>query len=177
MKQSKSKKELGDEERVKTMCQVHPLRVTKTLSKESFKQDKYDTLYMDIAERIAQMSHCNLAKVGAVLVKDNNIISFGWNGTPTGFDNCCEEVLEDGTTDTKRNVVHAEQNVFSKLAKNGGVGANGATLYCTLSPCYNCVKLIIQSGISRVVYKNDHYDLTPLNFLKEACITLDKMEN
>tara|TARA_R110002050_G_scaffold281980_1_gene429707 strand:- start:309 stop:722 length:414 start_codon:yes stop_codon:yes gene_type:complete len=118
------------------------------------KQRKYDKLYMDLAIRIADMSHDTDKKVGSIVVKENNILAFGFNGMPSGMPNECKE--QDGST--KREVIHAESNAICKLAKTTS-SAEGATMYCTLSPCIECAKLMIQSGITRFVfnelYKND----------------------
>lgn len=125
-----------------------------------------DKLYMNIAERIAQESHAERAKIGAVLVKDNNIISMGYNGTPSGMDNTCEI---DGIT--KKEVLHAESNAILKCAKST-LSSEGTTLYCLYSPCIECAKLIIQAGIVRVVYKQQYRDISGLNLLKAANIKL-----
>jgi len=111
------------------------------------KKKRYDNLYMDIAKRVGEMSYDVDTKVGAVIVKDGNIISMGWNGTPSGFDNSCKSPT---TGATLRTVIHAEANAICKLAKSSTNG-EGATLYCTMSPCIECAKLILQSGISHVV--------------------------
>jgi dCMP deaminase len=129
-------------------------------------QKVYDKLYLDVAERFAQMSYATRSKVGGVLVKDNNIISFGWNGTPAGFDNRCEND-ENATLPI---VVHCEENIFAKLARKGCISAEGSTIYLTLSPCFNCSKLIIQSGVKRVVYLEEYRDKAPIEFLKRAKI-------
>ena len=129
------------------------------------KQQKYDKLYLDIAKRVSEMSYANRKKVGAVIVKDGNIISFGWNGSPSGFDNECED--EDGIT--LPYVVHAEQNALYKLARSGE-SAVGSTLYLTLSPCITCALGIIQSGISRVVYLEEYSDTSSLDFLEASNI-------
>jgi dCMP deaminase len=115
------------------------------------KNRKLDGMFLNIAKEIATMSHCQRAKVGALLVKDSNIISFGYNGMPTGMNNCCEELNETGELVTKFQVIHAESNALLKAAKMG-VSTIGATMYCTLSPCRDCSKLIMQSGVKRVVY-------------------------
>ena len=107
-----------------------------------------DQLYIDLACRSAQQSHCERAKVGSIIVKDNNIISYGYNGTPKGMCNCCED--EHGST--KSIVLHAESNAIIKAKKD----IKGAKLYVTLSPCFECLKLIIQSGIKEVIYLNDY---------------------
>tara|TARA_R110000824_G_scaffold9546_1_gene42578 strand:- start:7553 stop:7969 length:417 start_codon:yes stop_codon:yes gene_type:complete len=109
------------------------------------KQERYDRLYLDIAKRISGMSHDTDTKVGAVIVKDNNILAFGFNGMPSGMPNECKH--SNGTT--LKEVIHAEANALCKLARSVG-SSEGATLYCTLSPCIECSKLIMQSGINRI---------------------------
>ena len=111
------------------------------------KQERYDRMYMDIAHRVAEMSFDTDTKVGAIIVKDGNIISMGWNGTPSGFPNECKHPSSGATLPY---VIHAEANAICKLSRDGGNGLN-ATLYCTLSPCMECTKLILQSGITEVV--------------------------
>jgi dCMP deaminase len=133
-------------------------------------QHEMDAMYLDIASRIALMSKAVRKKVGAVLVKDNNIISFGWNGMPSGFDNCCE----DNDNNTKSEVIHAEFNVISKIARSN-LSSNASTIYLTLSPCFECSKLIIQSNIIRVVYKEKYRDDRPISFLKTAGILVEEM--
>lgn len=130
------------------------------------KQQRLDNMYMDIAIRISEMSVAQRRKVGAVAVKDGNILAYGWNGMPTGFNNICEE---NGVT--KEEVIHAEVNLFSKLASTTG-NSKGATLYLTLSPCYSCCKLIIQSGIKRVVYSEVYRIAEPIELLKTAGIAV-----
>ena len=110
--------------------------------------EKFDHSYLEMAAIWAQNSYCKRRKVGALLVKDRMIISDGYNGTPSGFENICEE---DGVT--KPYVLHAEANAITKVAKSGN-SSEGATLYVTASPCLECSKLIIQSGIKRVVYRD-----------------------
>lgn len=112
-----------------------------------YKQFELDKRYLRIARIWSENSYCTRRKVGALIVKDKMIISDGYNGTPSGFENVCE--LEDGTT--KGYVLHAEANAITKIAKSGN-NSDGATLYVTASPCMECSKLIIQSGIRRVVY-------------------------
>ncbi len=113
----------------------------------STKQERYDQMYIDIATRVSEMSWDSDTKVGAVIVKDGNIISMGWNGTPAGFPNECKH---PDTGVTLPHVIHAEANAICKLARTGGNGLD-ATLYTTLAPCMECTKLILQSGISEVV--------------------------
>ncbi len=117
-----------------------------------------------------QLSHCHRKKVGAIIVKDRMIISDGFNGTPTGFENACED--EDGYT--KWYVLHAEANAISKVASSTQ-SCEGATLYITLSPCRECSKLIHQSGIKRVVYQKEYKDDSGLEFLERAGVQLDYM--
>ncbi len=116
-----------------------------------------------MATEWAKLSHCERKKVGALVVKDRMIISDGYNGTPTGFDNCCEN--ENG--DTQWFVLHAEANAILKLARSNN-SASGATLYITLSPCRECSKLIHQAGFKRLVYINDYKDTAGVDFLKSA---------
>lgn len=131
---------------------------------------RYDRYYMDIALRTSLLSHDTRIKVGAVLVKDGQLVSQGWNGMPAGMDNA----TRDSAGVTHKEVIHAEANALMKLAKNGG-GSDGATLYCTHSPCYNCTGLLLQSGIKRVVY-GEVYDKKALTFLKERGITIVHVE-
>ena len=131
---------------------------------------KFDQRYLEMAEIWAKNSYCKRRQVGALLVKDNMIISDGYNGTPSGFENVCEE---NGVT--KPYVLHAEANAISKIAKSGN-SSMGATLYVTASPCIECAKLIIQSGIKRVVYK-DEYRLTDgIDLLTRAGIEVVKID-
>ena len=108
---------------------------------------------MRMAEELAQLSYAQRKKVGCLVVKDTQIISEGYNGTPKGFDNSCEYVNYVDEMYTKEEVLHAESNAITKLARSTN-SSSGATLYCTLAPCFQCAKLIIQSGIERVVYKH-----------------------
>ena len=133
------------------------------------KQQKLDTVYMNVAREIATLSHCTRSKVGAVLVKDGNVISFGYNGTPSGMDNCCER---DNVT--LPHVIHAEVNAVLKAAKTG-TSVDGSTLYLTLSPCLDCSKLILQAGVKRVVYLETYRNLDGPNFLKQF-IPVEKHE-
>jgi len=131
------------------------------------KQRKYDIAYLRMAQEWAKLSHCERKQVGALIVKDRMIISDGFNGTPSGFDNCCED--EDGLT--KWEVLHAEANAILKVAASTQ-SAEGATLYITLSPCQQCSKLIHQAGIKRVVYSRAYRDSTGLNFLEKAGVDI-----
>ena len=132
--------------------------------------EKFDHSYLQMAEVWSQNSYCKRRKVGALLVKDRMIISDGYNGTPSGFENICEE---DGVT--KPYVLHAEANAITKVAKSGN-SSEGATLYVTASPCLECSKLIIQSGIKRVVYR-DEYRLTDgIDLLRRAGIEVERVD-
>ena len=132
--------------------------------------EKFDHRYLEMAEIWSKNSYCKRRQVGALLVKDKMIISDGYNGTPSGFENICEE---NGVT--KPYVLHAEANAISKVAKSGN-SSEGATLYVTASPCIECAKLIIQSGIKRVVYK-DEYRLTDgVDLLTRAGIEVEKVD-
>ena len=119
----------------------------------------------------AKNSYCTRRQVGAILVKDRMIISDGYNGTPSGFENICED--ENGVT--KPYVLHAEANAITKVARSGN-SSEGATLYITDSPCMECAKLIIQSGITRVVYRNEYRILDGVDLLRRAGIRVDKFE-
>ncbi len=131
------------------------------------KQEKYDKAYIKMAQEWAKLSYCERKKVGALIVKDRMIISDGFNGAPTGFDNCCE----DKEGDTNWYVLHAEANAILKVASSTQ-SCKGATLYITLSPCTECSKLIHQSGIKRVVYSRAYKDATGLKFLEKAGVEL-----
>ncbi|WP_255402298.1 dCMP deaminase family protein [Tenacibaculum sp. SG-28] len=131
------------------------------------KQRKYDIAYLKMAEEWSQLSHCERKKVGALIVKDRMIISDGYNGTPSGFENFCED--EEGYT--KWYVLHAEANAILKVASSTQ-SCQGATLYITLSPCQQCSKLIHQAGIKRVVYSNAYKDPSGLEFLEKAGVEL-----
>ena len=134
------------------------------------KQKKYDTAYLKMAKEWSKLSHCKRKQVGALIVKDKMIISDGYNGSPTGFDNECE----DDNGNTKWHVLHAEANAILKVASSTQ-GCNNATLYLTLSPCKDCSKLIHQSGIKRVVYAAAYKDTTGLEFLKKAKVELNHL--
>ena len=138
----------------------------------SDKQLKYDRAYLRLAASWAGLSHCNRKKVGAIIVKDGMIISDGYNGTPAGFDNCCENDLGE----THWYVLHAEANAILKVAKSTN-NCSGATLYLTLSPCKDCSKLVIQSGIKRVVFQHGYKDPEGINFLEQAGIEIEQIEN
>ncbi|WP_299884857.1 dCMP deaminase family protein [uncultured Lacinutrix sp.] len=136
------------------------------------KKLKYDKAYLRIAKEWGKLSHCHRKQVGALIVKDRMIISDGFNGTPTGFENPCED--EEGYT--KWYVLHAEANAILKVASSTQA-CRGATLYITLSPCKECSKLIHQAGIVRVVYKERYKDDSGLRFLEKAGIQLEQIED
>ncbi len=136
------------------------------------KQLKYDKAYLRIAEEWGKLSYCNRRQVGALIVKDRMIISDGYNGTPSGFENFCED--DEGYT--KWYVLHAEANAILKVAASTQ-SCNGATLYITMSPCKECSKLIHQAGIVKVVYKVGYKDDSGLKFLEKAGIELKQIEN
>jgi len=125
--------------------------------------NKYDVAYLKMALEWAKLSYCKRKQVGALIVKDRTIISDGYNGTPSGFENCCE----DENNKTKWYVLHAEANAILKISRSTQ-SCEGATLYLTLSPCKECSKLIFQSGIKRVVYIQDYPDNEGLVFLESA---------
>ena len=139
--------------------------------KES-KQRKYDIAYLKMAQECAKLSYCKRKQVGALIVKDKMIISDGYNGTPTGFENICED--EDNYT--KWYVLHAEANAIMKVAASTQ-SSKGSTLYITMSPCKECSKLIFQSGIIRVVYNIEYKDKTGINFLRKAGLEIVHIPN
>jgi len=136
------------------------------------KQLRYDEAYLRIAKEWGKLSHCKRKQVGALIVKDRMIISDGYNGTPTGFENPCED--EEGYT--KWYVLHAEANAILKVASSTQ-SCKGATLYITMSPCKECSKLIHQAGIVRVVYEIAYKDDSGLKFLEKAGIDLKLIED
>lgn len=130
----------------------------------------FDETYMNIAIQISKLSYCERLKVGAIIVKDNKIISFGYNGTPSGDDNCCEDI--NGVT--KKEVLHSESNCLIKITK-GHDSSEGASLYCTMSPCFDCAKLIYQSGIIKLYYLNTYRDLAGLQFLQSHKVQIKQI--
>tara|TARA_A200000113_G_C8868721_1_gene355753 strand:+ start:3315 stop:3740 length:426 start_codon:yes stop_codon:yes gene_type:complete len=134
------------------------------------KQLRYDKAYLKMASEWAKLSHCKRRQVGALIVKDKMIISDGYNGTPTGFENCCED--DEGYT--KWYVLHAEANAILKVASSTQ-STRGSTLYVTLSPCTDCSKLIFQSGIVRVVYITEYKDRTGLDFLVKSGVKVEQI--
>lgn len=137
------------------------------------KQEQFDRSYLEMARVWAKNSYCTRRKVGALLVKDRMIISDGFNGTPSGFENICED---PATGKTKPYVLHAEANAITKVAKSGN-NSEGATLYVTDAPCLECSKLIIQAGIKRVVYMIEYSVKDGIELLRRAGIEVCKYDN
>jgi dCMP deaminase len=141
-------------------------------------KQKYVDLYMDWALRSAQLSHAKRLQVGAVIVKDDSVISYGYNGMPAGWDNNCEDEIIDNTwmvtLKTKPEVLHAESNAIAKLAKSNNSGL-GAEIFITHAPCIECAKLIYQSGISNVYYRNSYRDDSGVEFLKKSGINVKQI--
>jgi len=137
----------------------------------TIKQHKYDVAYLRMAREWAKLSYCNRRQVGALIVRDRMIISDGYNGTPSGFENFCED--DEGYT--KWYVLHAEANAILKVA-GSTQSCENATLYITMSPCKDCSKLIHQSGIKRVVFKEAYKDDSGLQFLRKAGVTVEQIE-
>ena len=138
--------------------------IQKLFKKESIKPRMID-YYMQVADLTANLSRAKRLKVGCIVVKDDAIISQGWNGTPRGFDNDCEDFTPDIGLKTKPEVVHAEINVLSKIAR-GTHSSKDAIMFITHSPCYECSKAIIQSGIKKVYFKDSYRDDRPIKFLR-----------
>jgi dCMP deaminase len=139
----------------------------KTKVKSEAKKDRLDQTYMNMARELAMLSYAERRKVGCLIVKDTQIISEGYNGTPRGFDNNCEYIDHVDHMYTKPEVLHAESNAITKLARSTN-SSSGATLYVTCSPCYDCSKLIIQAGIERVVYDKPYQKGEGITLLKKA---------
>ena len=141
-------------------------------------KQKWIDAFMDTAERFAQLSSAKRLQVGAVVVKDNRIISIGYNGTPAGWDNTCEEEVIDKdwfvTRKTKDEVIHAEANAILKLARDGESG-NGSDLFCTHAPCVHCAKLIYGAGIKKFYYRDTYRDTLGIEFLEKCNIEVTKI--
>ncbi len=137
------------------------------------KRNKFIDLYMDIAERISYMSVAERLKVGALIVKDGRIISMGWNGTPPGWENSCEIHNADGSLTTKPEVVHAEMNCILKVAKSND-NCQNADLILTHSPCSECAKLVLSSGIRSVVYKHQYRNDLGIKMLRKGGIKVSQ---
>ena len=168
-------------------------------------KQKFIDLYMDFAKRVAQLSYARRLQVGAVIVKDDTVISYGYNGTPAGWDNDCEDKVWDRGAGgwlspeeieeqypyegyhhgaernvryglkTKPEVIHAERNALDKLAKRGGVGGTGASMFVTHAPCLECAKSIYGAGITEVFYREDYRSEDGFYFLKKCGVNIVKM--
>jgi dCMP deaminase len=136
---------------------------------------KYKQAYMKTAGIFAELSHAQRLHVGAIIVKDNRVISIGYNGMPSGWDNNCEYTQEDGTLKSKAEVLHAETNAIAKLARSTESGLD-ADLFVTHSPCLDCAKLIYQSGIKRVFYANAYRDNSGIAFLESSGIEVEQVQ-
>ncbi|MBO7428681.1 MAG: dCMP deaminase family protein [Paludibacteraceae bacterium] len=139
--------------------------------KSNEKRHQFDLRYMRMAKIWAENSYCERRKVGALIVKERMIISDGYNGTPCGFENVCE----DENNKTKPYVLHAEANAITKVARSSN-SSEGATLYVTSSPCIECAKLIIQAGIRRVVYEEEYHTPDGIDLLKRAGVEIEHLE-
>jgi len=137
----------------------------------SEKYSKFDIAYLKMAQEWAKLSYCKRKKVGALIVKDRMIISDGYNGTPSGFENCCEDENEN----TYWYVLHAEANAILKIAKSTQ-SAEGAVLYLTMSPCRECSKLILQAGIKRLVYTDEYSDDEGIKFLENNGVEICRID-
>tara|TARA_R110000851_G_scaffold2028_4_gene7736 strand:+ start:3068 stop:3499 length:432 start_codon:yes stop_codon:yes gene_type:complete len=136
-------------------------------------QKSLDQTYMRMAEELSKLSYAERKKVGCLIVKDTQIISEGYNGTPTGFDNACEYYSHVDEMYTKPEVLHAESNAITKLARSTN-SSSGSTLYVTLAPCFDCSKLIIQAGVTRVIFK-DNYRKDGVDLLNKAGIDVSQI--
>jgi len=150
---------------------AHPMDEGFIKYDDPVKQLRYDRAYLRMALEWAKLSHCKRRQVGALLVKEGQIIADGYNGTPSGFDNCCED--ENGHT--KWYVLHAEANAIMKVARSVN-SARNSTLYLTMSPCKDCSKLVHQAGIRRLVYINGYKDMSGVEFLKEAGVEVVQID-
>tara|TARA_B110000902_G_scaffold78914_1_gene93923 strand:+ start:323 stop:769 length:447 start_codon:yes stop_codon:yes gene_type:complete len=142
-------------------------------------KDKFINAHMDVAERYANLSSAKRLKVGAIVVKDDRIISIGYNGMPTGWDNCCENIVRTDevgfqVTKSKAEVLHAETNAIAKLAKSSESGL-GAAMFVTHAPCIDCAKLVYQSGIATVYYKHNYRSTQGLEFLTKSKVDVIKV--
>lgn len=141
-------------------------------------KQKWIDAFMDTAERFAQLSSAKRLQVGAVVVKDNRIISIGYNGMPAGWTNECENTIQHSddtvTTVTKDEVIHAEANAISKLARDGEAGS-GSSMFCTHAPCVHCAKLIYGAGINTVYYRNSYRDTSGIDFLIKCNIGVEQV--
>jgi dCMP deaminase len=140
---------------------------------------KFQQLYMDIARRVALMSHARRLQVGAIVVKEDRVISMGYNGMPAGWDNNCEDTIQhsDDTTSlkTKPEVLHAESNAIAKLARSGESGL-ASDIFVTHAPCMDCAKLIYQAGVGRVWFSTSYRDSAGVDFLKASGIQVTQID-
>lgn len=136
-------------------------------------KEKFKNLYMEMAASVSKLSTARRLQVGAIIVKDDRVISMGYNGTPAGWDNNCEDDV-DGILVTRPEVLHAETNAIAKLAKSSESGDN-ASLFITHAPCMNCAKLIYQAGIKEVYYKHDYRDASGKQFLKKSGVYVEEI--
>jgi dCMP deaminase len=141
---------------------------------------KFIDLYMDWAERVAQLSHAIRRQVGAVIVKDDCVISYGYNGMPAGWDNNCENIVGytkgEPVLKTKPEVLHAESNAIAKLARSSQ-GGRDASIFITTAPCLDCAKLIYQSGISSIYYRDSYRNMDGLEFLEKSGVEVHHYDN
>ena len=141
-------------------------------------KDKFVDLYMKLAQDVSQLSYARRLKVGTVIVKDN-VVTFGYNGTPAGWDNNCEDELIDErwyvTLKTKPEVLHSEANALMKISKST-ISSEGATLFCTHSPCIDCAKMIYQAGIFTVYYRDEYKSTDGIEFLKKSGVDVKQYE-
>lgn len=138
-------------------------------------KEKFKRAYMKTAQTFAELSSAQRLHVGAIVVKDDRIISIGYNGMPSGWSNVCEDVSEDGTLKTKSEVLHAETNAIAKLARSNESGL-GADIFITHSPCLECAKLIYQSGIGKVYYGKEYRDDSGVKFLVRSGVVVEKLQ-
>jgi dCMP deaminase len=149
-------------------------------------KEKFISLYMDWAQRTAQLSHARRLQVGAVIVKNDSVISYGYNGMPSGWDNNCENetvelysgyegAIHRTVLKTKPEVLHAERNALDKLAKRGGTGGDDAAMFSTHAPCLECAKSIYGAGIKEVYYSQDYRSEDGVNFLKKCGVKIEKI--
>lgn len=137
-------------------------------------KEKFKHLYMEIASSVSKLSSAKRLQVGAIVVKDDRVISMGYNGTPSGWDNTCEDII-NGELVTKPEVLHAEMNALAKLAKSSESGDN-ASLFVTHAPCMNCAKLIYQAGIKSVYYKTNYRDTSGKDFLNKLGVYVEEVD-
>jgi dCMP deaminase len=139
-------------------------------------KEKFKRAYMRTAQTFAELSSAQRLHVGAIIVKDDRIISIGYNGMPSGWSNVCEDVTEDGTLKTKAEVLHAETNAIAKLARSNESGL-GADIFVTHSPCLECAKLIYQSGIKKVYYRKEYRDDSGVKFLILSKVVVEQLHD